>query len=438
MDTLVSTGLSLLAIIFLVFANGFFVATEFSLVSVRRTRIEQLASEGHRLAIVVQQALTHLDDYIAATQLGITMASLALGWIGEPALAHLIEPLLHFLPTNLVGLTAHSLAVAIAFSLITTLHIVLGELAPKTIALQRAEHTALAVATPIDVFLRIFRPFINLMNGLGRWVVELIGLHPTVGHEAVHSSEELQMLVAASTEAGVMDKEEQEMLQGVFQFADLSVNQIMTPRNEIIGIESTATIADLMRIYREEPHERFPVYEGDLDRIKGMITIKDVMLALSEDPQVLNDPLRDSVRPVLIAPETRPITVLLPEMRRARTQMAIIIDEYGGTAGIVTLGDLIEEIFGEVGDEVTGESTPIQTIDETAFQVNAHLRITEINEMLKLQLPESNLYETLAGFILLHLQRIPKEGDHFKYDTLRFEIVQMKGPKIEHVLIRQQ
>src|SRR6478752_8163930 len=257
----------------LVLANGFFVAAEFSIVAVRKTRIDQLVAENHRGARAVRRAVTNPDSYIAATQLGITMASLGLGWIGEPAVAALIQPLLRFLPATLADATAHSVAVAFAFAVVTALHIVLGELAPKTIALERAEATALLVVKPTELFMRVFAPFIRLLNGAGQAVVRALGLQSRGGHAMVHSEEELKMLVTASQEAGVLEEGEEQMLHRVFGFADLTAGQIMTPRTELVAVPAGATREEIIARIAQSRHTRLPVYRDDLDDVVGILHI---------------------------------------------------------------------------------------------------------------------------------------------------------------------
>jgi CBS domain containing-hemolysin-like protein len=402
---------------------------------VRRTRIDQLAEEGNRIAGTVKLALTHLDDYIAATQLGITMASLALGWIGEPALAHLIEPALSFLPPNMAGITAHTLAVGVAFAIITTLHIVLGELAPKTIALQRAEATAMAVAIPIDIFLRVFRPFIALMNGIGRWVVQLVGLHPASEHESVHSEEEIRMLVAASTAAGMLDQEEQDMIQGVFEFGELTADQIMTPRTELVAVPIAIDIKQLVMLFIDTGRTRLPVYEGTLDNIVGVVHALDLLRILQgSDPPSPYD-LREIMREALNAPETISLSRLLTRMKRRKTHVAVLIDEYGGTAGMVTLEDLVERIVGDVQDEFdTPEEVYIQPLDERSAMVNGLVLLEDFNTHFKTRLTDE-YNETLGGFVMGRLGRIPEVGDAVDAEGVTMRVEEMDGLRVARLRV---
>jgi CBS domain containing-hemolysin-like protein len=431
------TGFQLLAVIVLVLLNGFFVATEFSLVSVRRTRIDQLVTEGNTSAVTVQRALNQLDSFIAATQLGITMASLALGWIGEPALAHLIEPALAFLPGAIAETTAHTIAVALAFSIITALHIVLGELAPKTIALQRPESTALWVAWPTELFMKLFWPFIMILNGAGNLVVRAVGLRPTSGHAVVHSAEELRLLVEQSGDAGVLDAEEEAMLINVFAFADRPTSRAMRSRTEVATIPHDATFQAFTQLLAETGHTRFPVLgPAGIDDIEGIISAKDFFVAQSTAPMDTQASIRPLVRPAFFTPQSKRIGDLLQELRTQRIRLAIVVDEYGGMAGIVTMEDLLEEIVGELTDEREKEHEEIQSVDAQTSIVEGQLRVEEVNAELELQIPLGD-YETLAGFLLLRLGRVPEVGTSIVTDGIRLTVVEMQGPRIKRIEIHK-
>ncbi len=336
----------LIAVLALVFANGFFVAAEFSIVTVRKTRVDQLIAEGNWRAHAVRRAVTDPDSYIAATQLGITMASIGLGWIGEPALASVIEPSLTLLPDLMAATTAHTIAVAVSFAIITALHIVLGELAPKTIALERAEATALWVVKPTEIFMKSFWPFIRLLNGTGRAVVNLLGLRSRGGHAMVHSEEELKMLVTASQEAGVLEEAEEQMLHRVFAFADLTAGQVMVPRTELVAVDAdTPDDVALAQVTRSETH-RLLVFRTNLDNVVGILHAQDVLRALVAGKGINPGAL---AREALTVPETLAADDLLAAIRRKGVQEAVVIDEYGGTAGLVTFESLMERIVGDGG-----------------------------------------------------------------------------------------
>ncbi|HEX7138703.1 MAG TPA: hemolysin family protein, partial [Vicinamibacterales bacterium] len=308
----------LVLLLVLVFANGFFVAAEFAIVTVRKTRIDQLIAEGHMGARAVRRAVSDPKSYIAATQLGITMASISLGWIGEPALASIIQPWFSALPATIAETTAHSLAVAIAFAIVTALHIVLGELAPKTIALEKAEATALLVVKPTEIFMKAFWPFIRLLNGAGRAVVNLIGLRSRGGLAMVHSEEELKMLVTASQEAGVIEETEEQMLHRVFGFADLTAGQVMMPRTELVGIPASTTIRDVVPLIGNVRETRLPVYRNDLDDVVGMLHVNDVLRALTSADAGAT--AASVAREALTVPESLGADDLLAEMRRRRVR----------------------------------------------------------------------------------------------------------------------
>src|SRR5438045_4392408 len=328
----------------LVFANGFFVAAEFSIVTVRKTRVDQLIAEGHRGARAVRRAVSRPESFIAATQLGITMASLGLGWIGEPALASMIQPAFSVVPARLAETTAHTIAVALAFAIVTALHITLGELAPKTIALERSETTALLIVPATEIFMKVFWPFIRLLNSAGQGIVSLLGLHSKGGHAMVHSEEELKMLVTASQEAGVLEENEEQMLHRVFDFADLTAGQIMTPRTEISAVAADTPREVIIEHLVHGRHTRLPVYRRNLDDVMGFLYVTDLVGVLAAGGPVDAGAL---AREALTVPETLGADDLLGEMRRRRVREAIVIDEYGGTAGLVTIESLVERIIGD-------------------------------------------------------------------------------------------
>ena len=407
-DAVVDVGLRMLAVMALVFANGFFVAAEFSLVTVRKTRVDQLIAEGNRVARILRDAVGRPDPYIAATQLGITMASLGLGWIGEHAVAATVEPAFRFLPGAMPAVTAHSISVAIAFAVITALHIVFGELAPKTIALQHSEKTALLVVRPVRWFLWLFRPFIVVLNGTGRAAVELLGLRPPSGHSLVHSEEELKMLVTASQEAGVLEEYEEQMLHRVFGFGDLTAGQVMLPRTELHALSAGATLQEAIDEVARAPHPWLPVYVTGLDEIGGILHAKDLFPALARpgaDFRVL-----DLVREALTVPETMKADDLLVEMRRRQTHHAIVIDEYGGTAGLVTFDGLMERIIGGVGDDIGATGSGVVLLADGSALIDGLALTTDINERFGLHLDEEG-YNTIGGYVLGRLGRRARLGD---------------------------
>jgi CBS domain containing-hemolysin-like protein len=415
----------------LVFANGFFVAAEFALVTVRKTRVDQLIAEGNRTAKVVRRALTDPDSYIAATQLGITMTSLGLGWIGEPALATAVEPALAFLGPTAAAATAHSVAVVVAFAFITALHIVFGELAPKTVALQHPERVSLFVARPLEVFKFLMFWPIALLNGMGRAVVHAAGLRPPSGHSLVHSEEELKMLVTASQEAGVIEEDEEQMLHRVFGFADLTAGQVMVPRTEMVALPATATREVLLEAIAQGGHDRFPIYRRDLDDIVGVLQLTDLV------PPILRGESFDLVaatKDALTVPETMPADTLLAEMRSKRTSLAIVIDEYGGTAGLVTFAGLMERIVGEIGGP---GGNRISVLPDGSALVDGLALVTDVNEQFGLHIDRDE-YNTLGGYVLGRLGRRARVGDRFEVERRSMRVEALDGLRVARVFVSRE
>jgi len=425
--------LRILAVLFLVLANGFFVAAEFALVSVRRTRVAELVGQGNLAALWVQKALENPDRVIAATQLGITLASLGLGWVGEPAFAHLLEPVVLLFPLNIQSDVSHSIAAGLAFVIITFLHVVVGELAPKSIALQNPEGTSLVVARPTLWTEVIFKPAIWLLNGTGNRLLKLVGVEPASGHELVHSVEELKMLVTASTEGGVVENEESEMLHAIFDFGEMLVRQVMIPRTEILAIEADLTLDESIEISSESTFTKFPVYDDVLDNIIGIVHIKDLLRA-QRDPEKQNCLARSLVREALFIPETVHVRSVLQLFRARRQHIAIVMDEFGGTAGLVTLEDLMEEIVGEVSDPFDTIQPEIQLHPNGSATIDGLALIEEVNEALGLKLLDPH-YDTIAGYVLGRLGRIPEVGDEIDLPGLLIKVKTMDGMRIERLII---
>ena len=418
----------LAALLALVFANGFFVAAEFAIVTVRKTRIDQLIAEGNRRARAVRRAVSDPDSYIAATQLGITMASIGLGWIGEPTLAPLLEPTLRMLPDLLAEATAHSLAVAIAFGLITALHIVLGELAPKTIALERAEATSLWVVRPTELFMKVFWPFIRLLNGMGRAVVNLIGLKSRGGQAMVHSEEELKMLVTASQEAGVLEEAEEQMLHRVFGFADLTAGQVMVPRTELSAVAADAATATVLEHITQGDALRLLVYRANLDNVVGILHLTDVVKALASGASSL-DPAA-LARETLTVPETLAADDLLAALRRRGAREAVVIDEYGGTAGLVTFESLMERIVGDLG--TVGGGGRITVGSDGSADIDGLVLIADANKQFDLHIDES-IYTTIGGYVLGRLGRRARVGDTIDAGGRQMRVEALDGLRVAKV-----
>ncbi len=427
----ISTTLGLVAVVALVIANGFFVATEFALVSVRRTRMQQLASEGNRRAAGVLDLLNHLDTYIAATQLGITISSLALGWIGEPAVANLLRSVIHHLPFTIGPTTLHAISFVVAFSLVTSLHIVIGELAPKSLALQRSEATVLAVYRPIQIFLMIFRPVIVALNWIGNRVVKLAGIEAASGHALVQSAEELMLAVDASREAGLVNQTAHDMVGRAFSFTDMQARHVMVPRTEVTALPLDATLDDVIQVASQTSHTRLPVFEGDSDHIVGIIKIKRLLplfldrvhATATADAVTTGETaaglvaktiaerfdIRDYMMELMLVPETLAASEVLTSMRENHVQMAVVIDEYGGTAGIVTLQDIVTHLIGRIQDE-EGETEGIGP--DGVMHFDGLTSLVELRERHNVDFQNEEYdVETLGGYVFFFLGRAAQVGD---------------------------
>lgn len=410
----------------LIFANAFFVASEFALVNVRKTRIQQLVKEGSKTAKVISEELSDMTRFIAAVQLGVTASSIGLGWVGESALANLFYPLFGFLPQIGQVITTHSVSVAIAFIAITIFQIEFGELLPKSIALEYPETTAFVTARPMMFLIKIFSPFILLLNKIGDYLLGLLKIPPAKGIHLVHSTEELDMLINASYQEGILNATERDMLHNVFKFSDLIARQIMIPRPDVISIPSDITLEELISFVYEHQFTRYPVYENDLDHILGIVHIKDVIPFIESKERFQ---LSKIIRKVMLIPETLTIDNLLLEFKRHRSQMAVVIDEFGGTSGIVTLEDVLEEIFGDVQDEFDIEEAYVKVISENEFMINAMLRIDEMNEIFNMNISEEEI-ETIGGLILKELGRVAVVGDQVHIDSFLFTVESTEGARI--------
>jgi len=425
------TVIGIVSVLVLVAANGLFVATEFSYVAVRRTRVEQLASTGNSRARLLLASLHDLDSYIAATQLGVTMSSLALGALGEPALAHLIEPPVERLVGGWVAVTiAHGIAVAISFILITTLHIVLGELAPKTIALQRSEATALWVATPIAIFARIFRPFIWVMNAAGRWVVSLFGIAPAHDHEANLDADELELVIEASARAGFLSSSELLIARRALEFSAIQADQIMVPRTEVVAIDADDSLAEVLVTVQEHQHTRYPVFENDLDHILGLLDAKDLLGLLARG----GTDWRALVRPAVAIPESVSVEVAVAAMRARQVQIVVLVDEHGGTSGILTADEVLYRLLGRWlgGGHKTGET--VRTLAAGNLLVSGLALITDVEDATGSELADED-YDTVGGFVMARLGRIPHVGDRIDVPGYQFRVMAMDGRRVDRVLV---
>jgi CBS domain containing-hemolysin-like protein len=422
----------LLGLVALVFANGFFVAAEFSVVTVRKTRIDQMIAEGHRGAKAVRRAISAPDRYIASTQLGITMASLGLGWLGEPALARLLEPPLAVFPAYIAAPTAHTIAIAIAFTLITAAEIVFGELTPKWIALDSSERTALWLVRPLEIFMRVFWPFIRVVHGAAHAVTRAMGFKGGDSRAMVHSEEELKMLVTASQEAGVLEEDEEQMLHRVFGFADLTAGQVMVPRTELVAVQGDTPLRDVVGQIARGRHTRLPVYRTDVYDVIGMLHVADVLRAIAAPSGGATLTAASLAREALTVPETMTADDLLTEMRRRRVREAIVIDEYGGTAGLVTFESLMERIVGDIPGEWATASERIAVQADGSALIDGLALVTDVNGQFDLDIDEDT-YTTVGGFMLGCIGRRPNIGDSVEIDGRRMRVEAIDGLRVARV-----
>ncbi|HUP90504.1 MAG TPA: hemolysin family protein [Longimicrobiales bacterium] len=409
-----SIVLKFVAVLVLIGINAYFVATEFALVAVRRTRIEQRVRGGDKRARYVQHALDHPDDFISAAQLGITVASIGIGYIAESSVLQLILPYVKRVHVQIplipnAVITGHIIATLITLLFVTFLHVVIGEQVPKMIAIQKAEPIALWTTRPTQWIEIIFRPLIKSMSGTATAVIKLIGLKPTGVHSVAHSPDEIRMLVEQSQEEGAIEAEQEQMIHSVFDFPEIMAREVMTPRPDIIALEVTATLDEVTTLLIEEGHSRIPVYEEDLDNIVGVLLVKDLL------PYLVGSAgegfvLRDILREPFFVPDTKRISELLAELRTRNVHMAIILDEFGGTEGLVTLEDLLEEIVGEIYDEYDQPEPDFTVTPEGDVLIDGGASIDEVNERFGMDLSSAD-YDTIGGFIFGALGRVPQAGD---------------------------
>lgn len=425
----------ILAVFFLVAANGFFVAAEFSLVSVRRSRVTELVAARRMNATALQRAVDNLDANLAATQLGITISSLGLGWVGEPALAHLIEPLLTVLPRGWASAGSHAIAVVVAFIIITALHIVLGELAPKSLALQRSEGTALGVVRPLALFLFLLKPAIIVLNGLGNLVLRAVGLQAGTGEASLHSPAELKLLVAESQEAGLLDQAQQQLVERVFNIGDRPISDIMTPRLEVDWIDADDSVAEMLKTIRDCRHEQLIVGRGSIDEPIGMLLKRDLLDQILDGGQP--NPMAVVKQPLVVHENTSVFRVL-DRFKATPVHLAIVIDEYGSLEGIVTQTDLLEAIAGDLPGSTRKEPDIVVRADGSLL-VEGMMPAFEAFERIGIRdRPEDAGFHTFAGFALHQLQHIPEAGESFEFGGWRFEIVDMDGMRIDKILASRQ
>lgn len=425
----------LLLALFLVLLNGFFVAAEFSIVKVRYSQIQLKAAEGDSMAKQAEHIIKHLDEYLSATQLGITLASLALGWVGESALHHIVENIFHSLNVELTQTTITTVSVVTSFVLITIMHIVFGELIPKSIAIRKSEATTMATAVPLRVFYTIFKPFIWLMNSMSNGFLRLIKIHPASEQE-IHSTEELQLLVKQSADSGEIEEENYEIIKNAFDFTDHSAKQIMVPRQNITSIDFEEDVNDIINKIMDSGYSRIPVYIDSIDNVIGIFYTKEIIREFVKRKGDLDhEDLKDLMRDAFFVVESKKVSDLLKTFQLKKQHIAIVIDEFGGTEGIITLEDILEELVGEIQDEEDDEEKIVDKIADNTYWVQATQPLDEINEFLpkKLPLSEESEYNSLAGFILYELEEIPEENQEFDLDDYHFKILKMNNKSVELV-----
>lgn len=434
MDAIGSILFNLFIIGFLLFLNGFFVAAEFSMVSVRKTRIAQLTDEGNFAARMALETLKDLDKFIAAVQLGVTVSSIGLGWVGEATLAEMFKKMFSILPANLEVIASHTLATILAFIFVTVLNVLFGELIPKSIALKYPEKVSLIFAIPLRAIIKLFTPATFVLNKIANVILGLFKIERSSTSHLAHSTEELNMLINASYNEGVLNETEKELLSNVFKFSDLSAKQVMIPRTDMACVASDISFEEFNALTSEHQYTRYPVYEENLDHISGIIHIKDLYEASLKKEEFSIEKL---IRPVLLVPETMTMDNLIKEFQKEHMQMAIVIDEFGGTAGLITLEDVLEEIFGEVQDEFDAEEADIKEIAERTYLANAMTRLDEITEFFNIEIIDEDV-DTIGGFVVKLLGRIAQVDDVAEFENLEFQVKEIDGARITKLIITKK
>jgi len=438
--------LRVFVILLLVAANAFFAAAEFALVSVRDTRIQQLIEARRIGARIVQKLHRNLDEVVNGVQLGVTIVSLTLGWVGEPVLARMVEAVIGNVPY--ANLYAHTVAIAIAFIAITCLHVILGELVPKSLALQRAEQVALAVAGPMDVFLTVTRPLIYVMSRAAGWVLRMFGSRK-LRQGPIHSPDELKLIVTASRQFGQIPAFQEEVIHNALELENIMVRAVMVPRPDIFSLRGDLTLDEALARVVDDQHSRIPVYDPQRgpEHIIGVLYSKDLMrwtrLRLAANPaqpaagRIAAMRISQIMRDVLVVPETKVLTELLEEFKQRKRHLAVVVDEFGSTAGVITAEDILEQLVGEIEDEFDVAPEPAALEGEAALLVEGSANIRDLESQYEITLPRDRGFETLAGFIMAQLQKIPSGGESFDYEGHRFTVEEMEGHRIAKVRIEK-
>lgn len=433
--------LRIIVVILLVAANAFFVAAEFAMVSLRDTRVQQLIEQRRIGARTVQKIQKRLDEFLPAVQFGVTLASLGLGWVGEGTMAAIFQPWMSSIPYGRVY--AHGFAATIAFIVITYMHVLLGEIVPKSLALQKAERVALAVAGPMDFFMTLARPFLLVMNKSANLVLRGFGSR-MMREGGVHSPEELKLIVTASRRVGLLPESQEEMIHNALELGNLAVREIMVPRHNIFSLPADMPLEDAMARVVEDQHSRIPVYDSERgkENIIGLLYSKDLahmmhmrLLALSAAGTPARMRVRNIMREVLFVPETKPVADLLVEFQQRKRHLAIVVDEFGSTSGLVTVEDVLEQLVGEVEDEFDVAQRPAAPFTSGSVVLDGSSNIRDLEVQYEIELPRDQGFETLAGFVMAQLGRIPKGGETFEYQNRRYTVLNMEGHRIARVKI---
>ncbi|AQX56249.1 hemolysin family protein [Priestia flexa] len=429
---MVTFNLILLAI--LIALTAFFVASEFAIVKLRSSRVDQLVAEGRKGSLAAKKVTTHLDEYLSACQLGITITALGLGWLGKPAVEQLLKPVL-----DNIGVSAaisSVLSFAIAFSLVTFLHVVVGELAPKTVAIQKAEAVTLLLAPPLIWFYRIMYPFIWVLNGSARVLIRMFGLKPASEHEAAHTEEELKIIFSESYQSGAINQSELKYVNNIFEFDNRVAREIMIPRTEIVTVSTDDRVEDFLRVAVAERYTRYPVTEsGNKDSIVGMVNIKEVLNDVVLNDDIKDKPITSYMKPIIKVIESVAIQELLKTMQGKRMHMAILMDEYGGTSGVVTVEDILEEIVGEIRDEFDEDEKPsIQPVDDQRYILDAKVLIEEVNNLLNIEIQNDDI-DTIGGWILLQKVDI-KLNEKVVNQGYQFKAIQLEGHQVKYIEVQ--
>ena len=439
-------GLRLLGLLALVVVNGFFAAVEFSLVAVRLSRVRQLVDQGRGSAKIVLDLLGKLDRVVSGVQVGVTLTSLGLGALGESTLATLLSPLVAGMPGAHTAILVHAASLTVAFLFLAFLHVVLGELVPKSISLQRAERVALLVAPPFQWFLEVFRPLISLLDGASRWVLRGLGLAGRTSHTQVHSAEELQIQIQQACERGLVGMEEEKFILGAIELDRMEVRELMVPRPDVHFVTADAALDDILRVFVTTQRSRLPVFEAGGDHVLGYVHIKDIVWVLLDRERRPEEgwtppefSLRSMLHEIAIVPDSKPVSELLGEMRSRHGWMAMVVDEFGTLMGLITLEDILEQLVGEIHDEFDVVERPLiigQGAD-AAMIFDASLGLRDLESQYNILLPEDPSYATVGGFVLARLGFIPRGGESFEFDGYRFTVVEMDRRRVARVKIQR-